>query len=149
MAIRPCRRAHLHQRLLRKPLFVILTVPPRGPTGRAALFRNAAHRTRGLAWRQGAAGAIAIAAAVLDWLVGEAAMIPAIRSGSRGGPTIAEFRGRGVAERPAAHRLFQLDDCHPERHRHDDAFESLAVSSSASVSGASASAVAPRIIRGA
>src|ERR1700722_7962883 len=67
--------------------------------------------------------AIAIAAPVLGRLVGEAAMVGAIGAGRRGRAAIAEFGRRRVAQRPAAHRFFQLDDRDPERHRQDDALE--------------------------
>ena len=61
------------------------------PTRRAALYEWSLRRAVRLARRQSAARAIAIAAAVLGGLVGEAAMVAAIRPGRRGGAAIAEF----------------------------------------------------------
>ena len=52
-------------------------------------------------------------------------MIGAIRPGRGGRSAIAEFGSGRIAERPAAHRLFEFDDRHSERHRHDDALEFL------------------------
>jgi hypothetical protein len=56
--------------------------------------------------QQSPARAIAIAAAFLGRLVGEAAMVGAIGSGRGGRAAITKFGSRRVAERPAAHRLF-------------------------------------------
>ena len=47
------------------------------------------------------------------------------RAGRGGRAAIAELGAGRVAERPAAHRLLELDDGHLERHRHDDALEFL------------------------
>src|SRR5271157_2353433 len=52
-------------------------------------------------------------------------MMSAIRAARNRGAAIAEVGTGGVAERPAAHRFFQLDDRHPERHRQDHALEGL------------------------
>ena len=78
--------------------------------------------------RQSPARAIAIAAPFLGRLVGEAAMIAAIGPGR--GMAIRNSGIRKLAGSPSGQRhieFFELDDRHPERHRHDDALEFLLV----------------------
>jgi hypothetical protein len=55
-------------------------------------------------------------------------MVSARGTGGRGRAAIAEFGTGRIAKRPTTHCLFQLDDRHPQRHRHDDALEDLRVS---------------------
>jgi hypothetical protein len=85
--------------------------------------RGRRERTAARLAQHGPASPITISAPILSRLVGESSMIATIGAGSRWRPAIAELGSRRVAERPAAHRLLQFDDRHPERHRNDHALE--------------------------
>ena len=66
---------------------------------------------------------VALPSSVLHGLIGHPPVMAAVRPRTRRlNAAVAEFRSGGVAERPAAHRLLQLDDRDPQRHRHDDVF---------------------------
>ena len=68
-----------------------------------------------------AAVPLAFAPSILNGLISELAVMGAIRRDARRGrAAIPKFGARRIAERPSAHRLFQLDDRHAQRHRHDD-----------------------------
>ncbi len=52
-------------------------------------------------------------------------MIRAIRAARHGRAAVSEVRAGRIAERPPAHRLLQLEDGHPNRHRQHDALVSF------------------------
>ncbi len=69
--------------------------------------------------------AVSFPSAFLGGLIGQSAVMGAIRTAGGRRAAISEIRAGRVAQRPAAHRLPQFDNCHPERHRQHDALVSF------------------------